>query len=126
MSGVHTFESREPKRAFIWILHNRDGSLDKRRMTLDDYRELKAACVRGRGPGPLAGQWAYEQPGEAGIYPTMEEWNAIHAGEGCGKPCSRCEAAGYDGTTGKTKGGSGVPALDAAFKAMRKAEDEDT
>lgn len=103
MSGVHTFAERLPRRAFLWILQNTDGLLSKKRMTLEDYRELARAC--GVHPGrPLAGRWAYEQPGEAGVYPTMEEWVQIHAGEGCGKPCARCEAHGYDGMTGKTRG----------------------
>jgi hypothetical protein len=100
VSGTHTFAEREPKRTFIWILTNRDGSLHKSRMTLEDYRELSRLCGPAR---PLAGRWAYELEGEAGVYPHITEWNAIHGGDGCATPCAKCEAHGYDGRTGKTR-----------------------
>lgn len=94
MSGSHSFEKRQPKRQFLWLVPNIGGAIEKYRMTLDTYRDLK----------PTSGMWAYEADGEAGVYPTMEQWNAIHGDGGCPTPCSRCDAAGYDPLTGKTKG----------------------
>lgn len=100
LSGTHLFSKRQPKRTFIWFLANIDGSFTKNRTTLDTYRELSRTTPAGR---PLAGSWAYEADGEEGVYPTGEEWTAIHGSDGCGRPCLKCDAAGYDAVTGKSK-----------------------
>ena len=90
---IFTIGERRPARPFLLVFANKDGSLSLYRTTLDDLRQLDATY-----------RWRYEVPGEAGVYPTMEEWNAIHGGEGCATPCQKCKRAGYDPLTGQTKG----------------------
>jgi hypothetical protein len=89
----YSFKAKKPTRTFLWFLGD-----DIYRTTLETFRALWSR-------GSMSGSWRYEaRGGEAGVYPTMEEWAAIHPDGACGTPCRHCARAGYDAKTGKSKG----------------------
>lgn len=90
---------RRPTRIFLLVFTNKDGTTSLYRTPLETLHALEA---RG-GTGEY--RWRYEVPGEGGVYPTMEEWNAIHGTGGCATPCQKCKRAGYDPITGRTIAG---------------------
>lgn len=96
VAPTFTIEEKRPTRPFLLVFSNKNGSLSLYRSTLDELHALEA---RG-GAGEY--HWRYEVPGEAGVYPTMEEWNTIHGNDGCATPCKKCKRAGYDPLTGQT------------------------
>lgn len=90
----------QPERTFLQLYKNKDGTVAKCRTSLEDVRNYRARF--GHPPGST--HWRYEVKGEPGVFPTMDEWNAIHGEGRCESPCKLCEANGHEGATkGLTK-----------------------